>query len=168
MDENIVIRQMVESDIEQVLAWRNHLEIRRYMLTQHKISLGEHRQWYNKNSQDYTQKLLIVEEGTISLGFVHFKGVAQGGIADWGFYAVPDTPKGSGRKLGTTALKYAFQALELHKVCGQALIFNEASIRFHSKLGFRQEGLLRQQCRINGTYYFYFGKLNCCNKSDYK
>lgn len=153
MTENCKIRQMTNADLEQVLAWRNDAKVRRYMLTQHEISLAEHRQWFERTSQESMRRLLIVEEHGLALGFVHFAGVAPGGVADWGFYAAPDAPKGSGRKLGVTALDFAFGALELHKVCGQALDFNEASTRFHRELGFRQEGVLRQQHRIDGTYH---------------
>jgi RimJ/RimL family protein N-acetyltransferase len=42
--------------------------------------------------------------------------------------------------------------LNLHKVCGQVLAGNEASIRLHLKLGFHQEGILRQQQRIGESY----------------
>lgn len=153
MTENCKIRQMTDVDLEQVLAWRNNVKVRRYMLTQHEISPAEHRQWFERTSLEPMRRLLIVEEDGLPLGFVHFKGVVPEGIADWGFYAAPDVPKGSGRKLGVTALDFAFGALGLHKVCGQALDFNEASIRFHRELGFRQEGVLRQQHRIDGTYH---------------
>ncbi len=87
------------------------------------------------------------------MGFVQFSGVAPGGIADWGFYAAPEARKGSGSKLGVAALGFAFETLGLHKVCGQALDFNEASIRFHLRLGFQQEGVLREQKRIGGKYH---------------
>lgn len=153
MPESCQIRKMISADIEQVLSWRNQPEVRNYMLTQHEITLDEHRQWYERNSQDPMRSLLIIEEGEILLGFVQFKSVAPGDIADWGFYAAPGVPKGSGNKIGATALNYAFQELELHKVCGQAMEFNEASIRFHRKLGFQQEGVLRQQHQIDSTYH---------------
>lgn len=153
MTENCQIRQMVNADLERVLAWRNSHAVRRYMLTQHEISMGEHRQWFEFASQDPMRRLLIVEEGDVGLGFVQFKDVAPGGVADWGFYASPDALKGAGTKLGVMALDFAFDVLALHKVCGQALTLNRASIRFHRKLGFQQEGVLRQQHRIDGAYH---------------
>jgi len=87
------------------------------------------------------------------IGFVQLGNVLPGGIADWGFYARPDAPKGSGRKLGCTALTYAFRELGLHKVCGQAIESNRPSIALHNRLGFQQEGLLRDQQRIAGAYH---------------
>ena len=145
------IRAMTEADLPQVLAWRNHPDIRRFMLTQHEISLREHRRWYAQAHGDATRRLLIVEHADQALGFVQFNGVAPGGSADWGFYATPDAARGSGQKLGRTALAYAFQTLQLQKVCGQALAFNQASIRFHLGLGFVQEQRLPAQHRSGQT-----------------
>ena len=148
------IRRMETRDLETVLAWRNHHDVRQYMRTRHEISIDEHRHWFERASNDPTRYLLIVEHDERPLGFVHFSNVAPTGIADWGFYAVPGAPKGgTGRKLGSCALDFAFRSLNLHKVCGQALGFNEASIRLHRALGFQQEGVLRDQFRIDGVYH---------------
>ncbi len=151
--ENCHIRPASSADLEQMLAWRNQPKVRACMLTQHEISLDEHRQWFERCSKDSSRRLMIVEEGGDPLGFVGFSGVESGAIATWGFYAAPETAKGTGTKLGLTALEFAFGELLLHKVCGQALAFNEASIRMHQKFGFRQEGVLREQHKINESYH---------------
>lgn len=153
MPETCHIRAMELGDLLLVLSWRNHPQIRRYMLTQHEISFEEHKNWFAKASQDASRRLLIVEDDHMPIGYVQFSNVTEGGVADWGFYANPKAPKGIGRKLGTTALDHAFRQLHLHKVCGQALAFNNGSIAFHERLGFTQEGVLRDQCRIDGTYH---------------
>lgn len=152
MAENLQIRSMAEKDLTMVLAWRNHPEVRRFMFTQHEISLTEHTQWFMRVVQDNTRRLLIVQEQGSPIGYVQFSNVELGGVADWGFYARPDAPKGTGRKLGTLALGHAFGQLKLHKVCGQAIDTNQASIRFHERLGFKREGVLRDQKRINDQY----------------
>lgn len=146
------VRPMKEGDLEQVLTWRNHPEVRRYMYTQHEISLEEHTRWFGRVSQDPERHLLVFEIDTTPLGFINIHQIATGGIADWGFYAAPDAPKGTGHALGQAALRYAFDAVGLHKLCGQALAFNERSIRFHLNLGFQREGVLRQQ-HFDGRRY---------------
>ena len=153
MFDGCQIRRVTESDLPMVLAWRNPIDVRSYMFTQHEIGLEEHRNWFAKASQDSSRCLLIVEEDKQAVGYVQFSKVEDGGIADWGFYARPDASKGTGRKLGVLALNYAFGPLKLHKVCGQAIASNQASIAFHQRLGFALEGVLRDQQRINGAYY---------------
>lgn len=143
---------MESDDLERVLGWRNHPEIRRYMYTQHEITLEEHTRWFARSTRDPKRHLLIFELESTPLGFVNIHQIAQGGIADWGFYAAPDAPKGAGSLLGQAVLRYAFIEAVLHKLSGQALAFNEASIRFHHSLGFTQEGTLRQQ-HFDGRHY---------------
>ena len=123
------------------------------MFTRHAISTAEHQAWFVGASADAARRLLIVEDKTDPIGFIQFNNVMPAGVSDWGFYARPDAPKGSGRKLGTAALNYAFNALKLHKVCGQALDANDASIALHRRLGFTQEGILRDQQRIEDRYH---------------
>lgn len=146
------VRKMQDADLEQVLAWRNHPDVRRFMYTQHEITLEEHRVWFAAAKQDRTKNLLVYEVNNKATGFVQFTQLNASRNADWGFYLAPDAAKGTGQHLGKTALNYAFQKRQLHKVCGQALAFNEKSIRFHRALGFQQEGVLRQQF-YDGTVY---------------
>jgi RimJ/RimL family protein N-acetyltransferase len=56
------IRKMEHDDLERVLAWRNHPEIRRYMYTQHEITWDEHLRWFlNKKNDHLTDRVLIYQ-----------------------------------------------------------------------------------------------------------
>lgn len=146
------VRPMQAADLEQVLGWRNHPDVRRYMYTHHEISMDEHRRWFERASQDSRRHLLIFEIDSQPLGFVNIHQTGAGAVADWGFYVAPNAPKGTGRLLGQTTLDFSFNRAGLHKLCGQALGFNQRSIRFHQTLGFQQEGTLRQQ-HFDGQHY---------------
>lgn len=147
------LRAVTRGDLPMLLDWRNHPSVRDFMLTRHEIAPAEHRAWFERARQDDTRRLLVVEDGAEPVGYVQFANVVAGGISDWGFYARPEAPKGTGQKLGRAALAHAFDALELHKVCGQAIVSNQASIALHTRLGFTREGVLRDQHRIDGTYH---------------
>lgn len=147
------VRPLAGADLELVLAWRNHPAVRRSMLTQNEITWEEHQAWYERACADPKRRLLIAQDDTGPIGYVGISGVAEGGIADWGFYAAPGAPRGAGRRLGRAALEFAFGELRLHKVCGQALASNEPSIRMHLALGFTREGVLREQHRAHDTYH---------------
>ena len=146
------IRVMTADDLHLVLSWRNNPDIRRYMYTQHEILLSEHQRWFEQASQNPHKHLLIYAAEESPVGFIQFSQLNGTPIADWGFYAAPNAPKGTGRRLGRAALIHAFEHLGLHKICGQALAYNEPSIRLHLALGFQQEGLLRDQ-HYNGQAY---------------
>jgi UDP-4-amino-4,6-dideoxy-N-acetyl-beta-L-altrosamine N-acetyltransferase len=143
---------MAQPDLPIVLSWRNHEDVRRFMFTQHVISMDEHISWFARASVDPNRHLLIYQMGDKPLGFINIHEIAAGGIAEWGFYAAPDAPRGTGSALGRSVLQHAFQALNLHKLCGHAIEFNERSIRFHLSLGFLKEGVLQKQ-HFDGESY---------------
>jgi UDP-4-amino-4,6-dideoxy-N-acetyl-beta-L-altrosamine N-acetyltransferase len=162
VDSQSRIRSMVYSDLELVLSWRNHPDVRNFMLTQHAITPDEHLRWFASAKSDKKRHLLIFEFASKPYGFVHFNETYINGVAEWGFYAKPGATKGSSRKLGSAALMHAFRELKFHKVCGQVLEYNERSINFHLSLGFQQEGILRDQ-HFNGDRYqhiYCFGLLS--------
>ncbi len=146
------LRPMTSGDLDAILKLRNHSEIRRYMLTQHEISSEEHMSWFIRSSQVPTTKLLVFEMDQKCYGFVQFKETGYQGVMDWGFYASPDSPKGTGRILGIAAIKNAFEDKRLYKICGQAISGNQPSIGLHMALGFAEEGILRDQ-HFDGTKY---------------
>ena len=139
------LRPLTEPDLALVRGWRNHESVRRFMYTQHEIAEQEHRDWFARCEQDPLRHLLVYECDDQPRGFVHFTVQTAGKVADWGFYIAPEAPRGTGTGLGRQALEYGFQRLALHKICGQALGFNQRSIDFHRKMGFCQEGVLRDQ-----------------------
>ena len=136
---NSKIREMEYSDLEVVLAWRNHPKIRACMHSQHEISFSEHENWYAHARQNPEKHLLIFECNGEALGFVNFTETTTHGDADWGFYVSPFAPKGSGKRLGHAALQYAFTTLKLKRIRGEVLRNNLVSQRFHKMLGFGLE-----------------------------
>ena len=147
------IRKIEQDDLERLLTWRNHPEIRRCMYTQHEITWDEHLRWFLNKKDDPKNHLLIFELAQNPEGFVSFYEKKCAGTVDWGFYIAPDAPNKIGRLLGVTALSYAFKIIGVHKVCGQVLAYNEKSIRFHMSLGFKQESILRKHHFDGCTYH---------------
>ena len=153
MAKDLGLRAMTEADLPIVWGWRNHDDIRKFMLTQDLIALDVHRNWFEKSSKDSTRHLMILDQGEQPSGFMNIKVDPSNNSADWGFYAAPGASKGTGTLMGQAAIAYAFHNLGVNKICGQVLDFNEASLRFHEKLGFQKEGVLRDQARINNEYH---------------
>lgn len=143
---------MRESDLEAVLRWRNHPDVRKCMLSTREISMADHFAWFNHSEKDDTRALLVVEEDGQMMGCVVFSNVSCAGTADWSFYVDPEGIAGTGRRVCAASLDFAFNELQIHKVAGQVLDFNDASIRTHLRLGFRQEGVLREHCLIDGRH----------------
>lgn len=143
---------MTAADLELVLSWRNHPDVRRYMFSTREIRREEHVTWFQKAASEAGRYLLLFELNGTPQGFLNIHQVAEGGVADWGFYVAPAAPKGVGTTMGRAALLFAFEQAKLSRLCGNVLAYNERSLRFHLKLGFSQEGVLRQH-HFDGTQY---------------
>ncbi|WP_218938112.1 UDP-4-amino-4,6-dideoxy-N-acetyl-beta-L-altrosamine N-acetyltransferase [Billgrantia lactosivorans] len=152
------LRPMISTDLERVLAWRNHPDVRRHMYTQRLITLEEHKAWFERASHDSRRHLRIYEQASIPQGYVNLKVVDENaGRADWGFYLAPGAPPGSGQGLGQCTLAYAFHTLGLHKLCSEVLAENNRSLRFHERLGFRREATLRDHFFDGNDYHDVIG-----------
>ncbi|SFR45025.1 UDP-4-amino-4,6-dideoxy-N-acetyl-beta-L-altrosamine N-acetyltransferase [Pseudidiomarina maritima] len=139
------LRDVKIDDLPMIRSWRNDISVRRFMYTTHEISEKEHVDWYNRIVSDPSIKIFIYEENGKPLGFLNFTSTRTEDVANWGFYLNPEAPKGTGHRFGKSAISFGFNQLKLHKICGEALAFNERSVKFHRSLGFVEEGQLREQ-----------------------
>ncbi len=139
------VRLLTEDDLGMLLSWRNHIDVRRFMYTQHEISIQEHTNWFESVKDNPQKCLLICEQNHQPFAFGSLSILGHGKIADWGFYAAPHAPRGMGSHLAGGILEHAFNVLHLNKLCSEALAYNEKSIKFQEGLGFSREGLLRGQ-----------------------
>lgn len=147
------LRRVAIDDAALLLSWRNHPEVKRYMFSQNEITLEGHIAWLSNALNDKNKVLLVYEEDFVPKGFVSFiRSSTSPSVVDWGFYTAPDAEKGTGTRLGTAVLAYAFDQCGFHKICGQVLEFNQRSIRFHEKLGFKLEGVLSEQYLQGGKH----------------
>lgn len=159
--QNAKIRKLEEKDLVQVLDWRNHDDIRKWMVNTSKINFEDHKVWFERNQNRTDRFFCIFEYDGQSQGYISFQNMENSSAYEWGFYIKPFAERGMGQLLGKAAIQYAFNCLDIHKIFGQVLAFNEKSILFHQKLGFQQEGLLRKQFKDSRGEFdiFQFGLL---------
>jgi UDP-4-amino-4,6-dideoxy-N-acetyl-beta-L-altrosamine N-acetyltransferase len=140
---------MAERDLHTVWTWRNSERVRAVFYTDHKITWEEHLAWYERSKSDDSIQPMLFECGGKPTGVVNFTRIdRQAGSSVWGFYIGDQkAPKGSGSIMGFLALDYAFGELGLQKVIGESFVSNKASVRYHQRLGFREEERLRKKKR---------------------
>lgn len=142
--ENAKIRQLSKDDLEMVLQWRNHIDIRQWMVNSKPISFQEHSAWFKRNQDRSDRFFFIFEYQQRPCGYVSFVAVPNSFVYEWGFYIEPNAQQGLGSLLARVALDHAFFKIKADKVFGQVIDFNERSIKFHQKMGFCKEGVLRK------------------------
>jgi UDP-4-amino-4,6-dideoxy-N-acetyl-beta-L-altrosamine N-acetyltransferase len=148
------LRPMAEGDLRKVLEWRNDERIRHAMYTDHVISWDEHRAWFERINKEKTSLHFIFEVSGRPLGVVNVTQLDRvNGKCVWGFYiGADDAPRGSGSAMGWLAIEHIIENLNFRKIIGEALADNEESIKYHLRLGFDEEGRLKEHVLKNGEY----------------
>ena len=72
-------------------------------------------------------------------------GILIGEKTEWG--------KGYGTEATGLVVRYAFETLNLNRVWLHAFEYNQGGLRAYEKVGFRREGVLRQDCFRDGRYW---------------
>lgn len=132
------LRPMAKRDLRTVWTWRNSERVRAVSFTDHEITWDEHLSWYDRSKGDDSIQPMLFEYGGKPMGVVTFAQIdREAGSSVWGFYIGEQTaPKGSASIMGFLALDYAFGELGLQRVIGDSFVSNEASVRYHRRLGF--------------------------------
>jgi UDP-4-amino-4,6-dideoxy-N-acetyl-beta-L-altrosamine N-acetyltransferase len=135
------------AELEMIRAWRNAPAVRQGSFNHHEISPEEHRAWFQRLQHLPSSRWYLYRDAAGQpQGVVYFTALdlAQG-TAFEGFYASPDASPGTGTRMLYEGLDLAFGELALHKLNGEVLASNTASVNLHQKVGFTQEGVFRQQ-----------------------
>lgn len=147
------LRSIRNDELELMLSWRNAPAVRKNMYTQHEISLNEHISWWQNIKSKADQKYFMYELNGHPWGIVAFNkfdSINENSL--WAFYASPEAPRGTGSRMEFLALELAFFEFNLNKLNCEVLAFNTPVIKLHQKFGFKVEGIIRQQYKINQEF----------------
>jgi UDP-4-amino-4,6-dideoxy-N-acetyl-beta-L-altrosamine N-acetyltransferase len=124
------------------------------MYSDHTISPDEHVAWFKRALTAKDARFLIFEIGGRPLGFVSFTNISElHERCTWAFYiGEADAPKGSGSAMEYFAIDYAFNKLNIRKLCCEVFSFNEKVIKLHGRFGFVAEGHFLKHYKKNGNF----------------
>ncbi len=151
--EECRLRLLEEKDLAMVLDWRNSDRVRSNMFNNQIIAMDEHLAWYSRLQQEMNAVCLILEWQCNPVGVMNFVDCdPEHHTCHWGFYLGSESlPGGMGKAIGYLGLEYAFEKIGVDCLIGEVLTFNKASIRFHNRLGFRNDGTVKKS-RGSGFY----------------
>jgi len=148
------LRRLDSGDLARDVAWRNSDRFLAASFSGKRVSLDEHRRWFESIVCDQRVEYLICERNHVPFGVVHFGEIdRRHARAHWGLYLGDDSqPRGTGTVLGYCGVEYGFCILRLRKIVAEILCSNVQSVALHKRLGFLQEGRLRAHVLANGVY----------------
>lgn len=151
----IVLRRLEESDLGRCEQWINMPEIYTIMGVFGPRTAAEQLAWYKSIAQSRTNlvfAICLAKDGThignlslFDVNYMHRNAGVTVFIADEAHRS-----GGLGVEAVSLACEYAFDYLNMHKL--HAKTDNPVAGKLYLRLGFQQEGLLRQQSYYNGRY----------------
>lgn len=153
----VALRPMERADTDDVLCMRSDPEVLAQLFTEETLTREGHLRWLEQMlAQGTRQEFMIVERvngrsiGTIGLNHIDPKHRR----AEFGILIGNAEARGKGLAFEASRLllDYAFNKVGLHRVYLHAFADNEPALHLYRKIGFVQEGLLRQHVLKNGQY----------------
>lgn len=153
----IVFRKFAEADIPNKVRWINDPEVNRFL--HYDLPLTEEKTfaWYLQKKEDASRAdyvIEVIEEGkTIPIGLIGLLNIDLRNRKAEYYMAVGDKNyRGKGLATAASAqfFRQCFRQFGLNKICGFTEPGNLPPQRMIEKLGFKKEGLLREDLLLNG------------------
>jgi RimJ/RimL family protein N-acetyltransferase len=154
----IYLRPPTKEDIPLFLRWMNDQEVSQYLASFLPLTEADETEWIERLHKEKNEHIVLVivhtksdrAIGTMGLHRINWKdrtavtGAVIGEKMFWG--------KGYGSEAKMFFLNYAFNSLNLRKICSTVLSFNKRSVAYSKKCGYHVEGILKKHIFKNGEY----------------
>src|SRR5947209_3457448 len=148
--KRVRLRTFKDEDLRSCLAWVNNPRVTRFLLHMRPVSVAEERAWIERamRNDDPSLRPFVIESmdaeylGGVTLSHIDPRnracevGIVIGNPDYWG--------RGFGAEAMVLAVRHAFEEMNLHRVSLRVYEFNDRARRSYRKIGFAEEGLLRQ------------------------
>lgn len=158
--KNIILRPLKITDWEKTLQWRNNMTIKKMAMI-HPFPITEivEKEWYKnilKSTSDKSIYFAITKEDDSAIGFINLnkinyihKNCTLGIIIG----EISEQNKGYGKEAIEIIIDYAFHSLNLNKITVEVVEHNNKALNLYKKIGFIEEGRLKDQYLSEGKYY---------------
>lgn len=156
--KRLYLRPPLRADIPHFLRWINDEDVTQYLAVNFPVMWAEEEQWFEnlqKRKETVLVLVIVTNEGVPigTMGLQNIKWVDR--VATTG--AMIGEKEFLGRGYGTEAkmllLNYAFNILNLRKICSEVLAYNRRSYAYQIKCGYKEEGIRRRQYYKKGRYW---------------
>lgn len=155
--KNVILAPIKKEYIDKFIEWLNDLEITQHLMGYRPLTRDMEEKWYTslkERENDIIFAILINQTQLIgNCGIMEIMWKDRTGKC--GIFI--GDKKEQGKAYGTEAMKlllnYGFNTLNLNRIDLKVNDFNSRAIKCYQKLGFIEEGRMRQSCFRNGEYH---------------
>mgnify|MGYP000415694275 CR=1 FL=1 len=156
------LRALEKEDLANLKEWRNIPAFRKHFREVRELSLADQEQWMvhlqNTRDKNFMFGIERLSDGKLigACGLLYVNWVIRS--ADYSFYIGEEEAyiddKGWAKEATELLLDYGFGSLNLNKVWMELYEFDKQKIEFFTQqFGFKQDGVLRDNCFEEGRYW---------------
>lgn len=155
--DRLVLKLLDEQDEYDIIKWRNQKDVIDRMFSFKGVTLSEHRNWFADYVKDDSRiEFIIIKKedkkkiGTIGLSCIDYRNQK----AEYGILIGEKQERGRGyaREASIAIISYGIAELNLHKIGLSVFSDNIDAINLYRRLGFKEEGILRQEKYKDGSF----------------
>ncbi|MGD8554017.1 MAG: GNAT family protein [Anaerolineales bacterium] len=161
LGERVRLRAIERDDLPRYVEWFNDPEVRQYLNLFLPMSLPEEERWFEQMlDRDPVERPLAIDVKPKDK-WVHVGGCglfnvdARAHSAEFGISIGDKTywDQGYGTEAVRSLLRHAFETLNLRRISLNVFEYNERAISVYQRVGFKEEGRLRQAKFHQGRYW---------------
>ena len=152
----MAFRRVERADLSKLMKWRVSEEVTKYMYTDPGLDLKKQEEWFAKVSDDDTIAIWVVSYNGHDFAVAHLYDInLLHKRCFWGYYIGEQSlrNKGLSKQISCNIYDHVFYKLNLNKICGEVIGYNEKVIRMAEKRGFDVEGVFKQHIFKNGQFH---------------
>lgn len=157
--ERVYLRPLEASDLDSFYAnalWNK--EIRRLTGTQAVFSRQGLQNWFERNSTDESRidLLICLQENDQPIGdlaLLDINHLNQNAVVRISVFDKAYWGEGYGTEALFLLLEFGFDILNLHRIGLDVFEYNVRAIKAYEKLGFKQEGVIREELFYDGKFH---------------
>lgn len=125
-----------DAEHKLILSWRNHPDVRVWMLHQDEILMNEHLRFIESLKKRGDKRYFLVQQDDAYIGVIDLTGITENS-AELGIYANPDMC-GVGDILMRALIDYAFATLKVRTLIANVFSDNERAKHLYKKFDFTE------------------------------
>lgn len=153
----VEMRPLLEQDIPHLVRWMNNRAVTHNLTVCFPMMEQHERDWLeslHKQKGSDVVLMMVVDGRAIGVMGLHRINWVDRTATTGAFIGEPDMwEQGYGSEAKMLLLDYAFNTLGLRKICSTVIEFNDRSLAYNEKCGYRVEGRRTAQCYRDGRYW---------------
>ena len=145
-----------EKHLEKMIKWRMSPTVDSVSLTSPKLTIEKQRKWFKNVLLDNTKEYFVIKYKDIEIGIAYIFDIDKiNNSCSFGLYIGEENHLkiGAGSITQLKILEYAFEKLKINRLHAKVMSHNKRALKMYKKLGFIEEGMLRESVFKNNQYY---------------